>query len=76
MNKINVLVIEQKTSLMDPQAKSKINSKDIVLIRLKSGYQIEKDNTGITLNKSSDEIDRELKNKEKYIVKRWESKKY
>lgn len=76
MEKIKVLIIEQKTSLMDPQAKSKINSNDIVLIRLKSGYKIEKDNLGITSNKSSDEIDREFKNKEKYVVKSWESKRY
>lgn len=76
MKKTNVLIIEQITFLMDPQAKSKINSSDIVLIRLKTGYKIEKDNLGITSNKNSGEIDREFENKEKYIVSRWESKRY
>lgn len=55
MEKIKVLIIEQKTSLMDPQAKSKINSNDIVLIRLKTGYKIEKDNLGITSNLTENE---------------------
>lgn len=76
MKKINVLIIEQKTSLMDPQSKSKINSNDIVLIRLKTGYEIKKDKLGVTSNKSSDEIDKEFKNKKKYVVERWESERY
>lgn len=76
IKKINVLIILQITSLRDPEANAKINSADIVLIRRKTGYQIKKNNLGIPLNKSREEIDSEFKNKEKYIVKKWESKKY
>jgi hypothetical protein len=74
--KINVLIILQIGSLIDPKSNTKINSADIVLIRRKTGYQIKKNNLGIPLNKSREEIDNEFKNKEKYIVKKWESSRY
>lgn len=77
MKKINVLIIEQKGSLMDPKAQEKIEDAGIVLIKLKSGnYEIYKDKYEITSNKSTDEINKEVRNKNKYLITRWESKRY
>lgn len=77
MKKINVLIIEKKTSLMDPKAEQKIEDAGIVLIKLKSGnYEIHKDKHKITFNKSTDEINKEIRDKNKYLITRWESKRY